>query len=100
MFCVKDFKSHPVARVVYALFAHKEKNGKHCAKLQTSNCTVYSFTSISTFGCEYLGDLFVPVNLLETFQWFLLLTTPTFVDSTCRSQWENMLCYTVYQNKG
>ena len=57
MFCVKDFKSHTVARVVYALFAHKEKNGKHCAKLQISNCTVYSFTSISTFGCEYLGDL-------------------------------------------
>lgn len=25
MFCVKDFKSHTVAQVVYALFAHKEK---------------------------------------------------------------------------
>lgn len=67
MFYVKDLKSHTVAQVVYALFTHKEKNGKRCAKLQTGDCTVYIFTSISTFGCEYLGEL-VPVNLLETFQ--------------------------------
>lgn len=56
MFYVKDFKSHTVAQVVYALFTQGKK-GKHCAKLQTSDCIVYIFTSISTFGCEYLGSL-------------------------------------------
>lgn len=57
MFYVKDFKSHTVAHVVYAVFTQGGKKGKHCAKLQTSDSIVYIFTSISTFGCEYLGSL-------------------------------------------
>lgn len=51
MFYVKDLKSHTVAQVVYALFTHKEKIENIVPKLQTSDCSVYIFTSISTFGC-------------------------------------------------
>lgn len=57
MFYVKDFRSHTVAQSSLCTVYPRGKEVKHCAKLQKSDCIVYIFTSISTFGCEYLGSL-------------------------------------------
>lgn len=96
-FYVKDLKSHIVAQVVYALFTHKgEKRKTLCQATNKWLYCIYFYFYINIFLWVF-GEL-VPIDLLETFQWFLLLTTPTYVDSTCRSQWKNRLWYTIYQN--
>lgn len=65
VFSVKDcFKKSYCCTVVYALLPTTTKN---CAKLWTSDCIVYIFTSLSTLGCECFLQLCLLV-WLETFQ--------------------------------